>query len=240
MNRTFKNFNLHIEKTPGKDSFVSSVRGENNTVLATNSFQCEINASILTMLEDTVGANVKENVKHIRKYGSLLFNNAFQGPVLDCFQSQLDKHIRLRLYFQKDQLELLRIPWEFMFDGKHFLAARPKMTLTRALEGVPCGNRKPVGRILRMLGVISSPLDLPESHRLQTGKEQMLIQQAFDSANVSDMIEIDFIDRASIQNIQEALDKKEYHILHFTGHGIYSRQERVCYLLLEDDFGSAM
>jgi len=240
MNRTVKNFNLHIEKTSGKNSFLSSVRDENNTVLATNSFQYEINASILTMLEDTMGANVKENVKHIRKFGNSLFSSVFQGPVLDCFQSQRDEPIRLRLYFQKEQPDLLRIPWEFMFDGRHFLAASPKMTLTRALEGLSCRQTKPVGHKLRMLGVISSPIDLPGSHRLQTGKERMIIHQAVDSAYVSDRIEIDFLDKASIQNIQETLAKEEYHILHFTGHGIYSRQERTCYLLLEDDFGSAM
>ena len=240
MNRTVKNFNLHIEKTSGKNSFVCSVRDENNTVLATNGFQYEISASILTMLEDTMGANVKENVKQIRKFGNSLFCGVFQGRVLECFQSQRDEHIRLRLYFQKEQPDLLRIPWEFMFDGRHFLAASPKMTVTRALEGLPCCKKKPVGRKLRILGVISSPIDLPESHRLKTGKERMIIHQAFDSAYVSDRFEIDFLDKASVRNIQEALDKKEYHILHFTGHGIYSRQERICYLLLEDDFGSAM
>jgi CHAT domain-containing protein len=240
MNRIVKNFNLHIEKASGENSFVSSVRDENNTVLATNGFHYENNASILTMLEDTMGANVKENVKHIRKFGSSLFNSVFQGPVLDCFQSQRDDHIRLRLYFQMEQSDLLRIPWEFMFDGRHFLAASPKMTLTRALQGLSCGKKKPVGHKLRMLGVISNPLDLPGSHRLQTGKERLLIHQAFDSAYVSDRIEIDFLDKASIRNIREALDKEEYHILHFTGHGIYSRQERTCYLLLEDDFGSTI
>jgi CHAT domain-containing protein len=240
MNNTLKDFNLHIEKASGKNFFVASVRDENNSVIATNGFQYEPSASILTMLEDTMGANVKENVKQIRKFGSSLFSSVFQGPVLDCFQSQCDDNIRLRLFFQKEQSELLRMPWEFMFDGRHFLAASPKMTVTRALEGLSCAKKKPVGRKLRVLGVISSPLDLPGSHRLQTGKERMLIHQAFDSAYVSDRIEIDFLDRASIRNINEAFDKEEYHILHFTGHGIYSRQERTCYLLLEDDFGGAM
>ncbi len=103
-------------------------------------------ASILTMLEDSMGANVKENVKQIRKFGSSLFSSVFQGPVLDCFQSQRNDHVRLRLYFQKEQDELLRIPWEFMFDGRHFLAASPKMTVTRALEGLSCRKKKPVGR----------------------------------------------------------------------------------------------
>ncbi len=88
--------------------------------------------------------------------------------------------------------------------------------------------------------MISSPLDLPGSHRLQTRKERMLIHQAVDSAHESDRLDMDFLEKASLRNIQEVFDKGEYHILHFTGHGIYSRQERTCYLLLEDDFGSAM
>ena len=81
MNKTFKNFNLHIEKASGKNSFVASVRDENRTVLASNTFRHEISASILTMLEDTMGANVKENAKQIRKFGRSLFSSVFQGPV---------------------------------------------------------------------------------------------------------------------------------------------------------------
>ena len=239
MNKTFRNFNLHIEKT-SDNSFVASVRDEKNIVLASNRFQYEVSASILTMLEDSMGANVKENVKQIRRFGKSLFSSVFQGPVLDFFQSEREDHIRLRLYFLKEQPELLRIPWEFMFDGRHFLAASPKMTVTRALEGLSCTKKRSVGRKLRMLGVISSPLDLPGSHRPHASKERMFIHQAVDSSYVADRIEIDFLDKASIRNIQEVLDKKEYHILHFTGHGIYSRQENTCYLLLEDEFGGAM
>ncbi len=92
---------------------------------------------------------------------------------------------------------------------------------------------------LKMLIVISSPLDLPDYYHPHIEKERMIIRQAVSSSQASDTIEIDFIERASAGNIRERLRKEEYHILHFTGHGIYSQRDHVCYLLLEDKFGSA-
>jgi CHAT domain-containing protein len=235
-----KCFNLQIEKTPAKNSLLAIVRDEKNAVLATNDFRLEMGASILTRMEDNVGANLKENVRAIKEFGSSLFKSVFNGEVLDCFASLRHENIRLRLYFKKRELDLLRIPWEFMFDGRHFLSANPKVSMTRVLKGISRNTKKVVGNKLKMLAVISSPLDLPESHRLHAGKERMIIHQAIAGAYVSDSIEIDFVEKATLRNIQEMLDIGEYHIFHFTGHGIYSRKERTCFLLFEDEFGSAI
>ncbi|MBI5417619.1 CHAT domain-containing protein [Candidatus Poribacteria bacterium] len=39
--------------------------------------------------------------------------------------------------------------------------------------------------------------------------------------------------------ILSKLDEEEYHIIHYTGHGVYSEQDRKGYLLLEDDSGKS-
>lgn len=232
------NFNLHIEKTVKKNFYLATVRAENGKVMATNNFHNEIDVSLLTRLEDSVGMNLMGNAQTIRRFGNDLFNTVFKGPVLDYYQSKRDTNIRLKLCFNKKDLELLRIPWEFMFDGDNFLSANPKMAMTRVLKGVSRSKRKKVRGRLRMLAVISSPLDLPEFHRPNVEKERMIILQAIARSYASDKIQVDFLDKASLRNIQERLYKKKYHIFHFTGHGIYSQRERMCYVLLEDDFGN--
>ncbi len=239
LNLVYKNINLSIEKGIGKNSYAASFQSDNGAAFARNDFRYDIDASVITRLEDTVGKNTKRNAKLIEDFGGRLFNTVFKGKLLRYYRSLLNKHIRLKLLFNYEDTELLRVPWEFMFDGKNFLSANQKMTMSRALKGIPAYKKRRFHGKIRMLAVISNPIDLPESHRLHMEKERMIITQAVANAYVSDKIEIDFLHEASLRNIHERLYKSEYHIFHFTGHGIYSKKEQMCYLLLEDDFGSA-
>ncbi len=241
MNTSFENFNLHIEKASGKDFFVASVQDDKGTVLAKNEFQYKIDRHILSRLEDSVGRDIPGNARLIKEFGSGLFNTVFNGEVLGYYKSRTGdgQHIRLKLFFKQEEPEPLSIPWEFMFDGTKFLSAYPQMTVTRVLKGIPDDKREKIKGKIRMLAVISSPLDLPERHRLQIEKEQMIILQAVDRVYASNSIEIEFLDEASLKNIQDKLDEGEYHILHYTGHGVYSKTDDKGYLLLEDDSGNA-
>ncbi|MBI5663467.1 MAG: tetratricopeptide repeat protein [Nitrospirae bacterium] len=141
------------------------------------------------------------------------------------------------MYVRKEDPDLLRIPWEFLFDGASFLSAYEGVTLSRSIKGVPSNGRGKIRGVIKMLAVISSPLDLNDRERLQVEKEQMLLLQAVDRAYAENRIEIDFLDESSLRNIQARLDEEEYHILHYTGHGSYSQREDRGYLLLEDDSG---
>ena len=241
MTAVFENFNLHIEKTSGKDSFVASIQDDKGSVLVKNEFRYRIDPYILTKLEDSVGRDISDNARLIKDFGSELFNTVFDGEVLGYYKSRTgdEKYTRLKLFFKQEEPELLRIPWEFMFDGTKFLSTYPKITMTRVLKGIPSDNRGKIKGKLKMLAVISSPIDLPEHHRLQIEKEQMIILQAVDRIYASNTIDVEFLDEASLKNIQDKLDDGAYHIFHYTGHGAYSGPEDKGYLLLEDDFGNA-
>ncbi|MCH8286408.1 CHAT domain-containing protein, partial [candidate division KSB1 bacterium] len=239
MSSNITNFNLHIEQTSKADTFKASVKDDKKVVLAENTFSYRIDPLILSQLEDSVGKNIPKNAELIKNFGSGLFNTVFDGQVLGVYNSALRKAglLRVKLYFKKDNPGLLRIPWEFLFDGTNFLSAYAGITLSRVIEGIPSKQREKITGKIKILAVISSPLDLKDNERLQVEREQMLILQAVDRAVSANRVEIEFEDEASLKNIQTRLDEEEYHILHYTGHGAYSKQEKKGYLLLEDDTG---
>ncbi len=239
MNKTVKNFNLCIERKTAEDSFTAVVRDDETNILAASEFRYRLDASVLTTLEDSVGKNIHRNAELIKGFGSRLFDAVFKGAVSACYQSLRNADIRMKLRFEKNERELLRIPWEFLFDGEHFLSAGRSMTMTRVLEGAPCRKKKKIEGRLKMLTVVSSPLDLPEVYHPHVEKERGIIRRALSFAHAPEMIEMDFLDKASIGNIRKRLKEGKYHILHFTGHGIYSRREQQCYVLLEDEFAGA-
>ncbi len=234
-----ENFNLHIEKINKKDTFKTVVKDEKKNILAENTFRYHIDSFILSTLEDVIGENVQEKAKLIRDFGSELFNTVFSGVILGMYKKvkEQNKLLRIKLIFKKDEPELLQLPWEFMFDGKNFLSAYTGISLLRVIDGIPYKQIEKIHGKIKILFVISSPLDLKDHERLQIEREQMLILQAVDRAVSANRIEITFEDEASLRNIQTLLDEEEYHILHYTGHGLYSEQEDKGYLLLEGDSG---
>ncbi len=239
MNKTAEDFNLYIERRSAENSFAAVVRDDEGNILATSEFRYEFDASILTTLEDSVGKNIHRNAGLIREFGSRLFDAVFKRAVLTCYQLLRDANARMKLHFTKNERELLRIPWEFMYDGGHFLSAGPGMTMTRVLEGTPRTRKRNVAGSLKMLAVVSSPVDLPEYYHPKPEEEREIIRRALSCSCASDRIEVNYLDRASAGNIRGGLNERDYHILHFTGHGIYSEREHQCYLLLEDDLGTA-
>ncbi len=202
LNTSFENFNLHIEKAAGIASFVASVRDEEGNILAENNFQYRGDSFIFSRLEDSVGRDIPDNAGMIMEAGSGIFNSVFSGKVLEYYKSLTtgSKQLRMKLFFKQEEPDLLRIPWEFMFDGTSFLSASPRMTMTRVLKGLPVDKRAKIEGRIRMLVVISSPLDLSEHNRLQIEKEQMIILQAVDRIYSSSSIDLEFLDEASLKN----------------------------------------
>ena len=70
-----------------------------------------------------------------------------------------------------------------------------------------------------MLVVISAPDD-PRISPLNTEKEQEIILEALDKLQKEQKIKVDFTEDATFENVQGYLNEQNYHIVHFTGHGI--------------------
>ena len=88
---------------------------------------------------------------------------------------------------------------------------------------------------LKILIVIAAPDDLNDAQRLDHETEVESIIEAFQPLIADALVELDFANDGTLATLTEKLRDNAYHILHFSGHGVYSDTAQDGFLLMEDD-----
>ena len=165
-----------------------------------------------------------EETAHI-EFGKMLYDTVFSGELGEYFNKRFDEvqdencGLRVSMQFSENVPEIAALPWEYLHDGEDFLITRRNILLSRLPVGVKKTESQPLDSILRMLVVISGPDD-PGISPLNTEKEQEIILEALDKLQKDQKIKVDFTEDATFENIQDYLNEQNYHIVHFTGHGV--------------------
>jgi tetratricopeptide (TPR) repeat protein len=138
--------------------------------------------------------------------------------------------------------EILNLPWSAAIDkfsGKAlgiirqlFLAKSLPRHSEARYEANDEANGPKAPLPLKILIMISSPEDTDHKSRLSYEDEEFRIFSAFEPLLQSGQVEIDFTDDGSLEALERKLKKNKYHVLHFSGHGIF--QDREGMLVLED------
>ncbi len=158
-----------------------------------------------------------------RDIGGRLFDAVFAGAVRDCYRGSLaqaassSQGLRLRLRLT-DVPEIAAWPWEFLFDSSQnrFIALSIETPLVRYLDFAEPVETLEVAAPLRVLLVVSSPSD---HTRLDVERECQKMESAVAGLKAEGRLGVDRIDVATLGELQRALSKQTYHILHFIGHG---------------------
>ena len=172
------------------------------------------------------------------QYGQRLYGYLFgDGQKLKSFLEFNDAYrpqARLTLCLHPDAAALWSLPWEYLHDGQEFLCLDGRLLLSRL--PLKLGELSPAGAAppLRLLVVIAGPDD---QHELNFERELAVIQDALDDAMRAGQVEVDFLDDATFPALQDALSRKPYHVLHYTGHGAYVEKEKRGVLCFEDEEG---
>ncbi len=95
----------------------------------------------------------------------------------------------------------------------------------------PAGSPK-AGPPLKVLVMISSPEDSEWKSVLSYDKEEYSILEAFQPLLQAGLVEIDFTEDGSLEALTAKLKKNKYHVLHFSGHGVFL--EGTGYLQMEN------
>ena len=175
----------------------------------------------------------------LRKFGGRLYQLLFTPEIQQLWQQTRDRAEFLTLCLRMDEAAkgLEALPWETLHDGTEFIAAGAKTTVTRLPLGiVPPRNLPAISLPLRMLAFVSSPPDLPDQSRLNVEAEQEILLEAVNAPAGQGKLHVDFEDEAKLEILESSLEA-DYHILHFTGHGV--APENGGGLLLEDPDGKA-
>jgi uncharacterized protein YjbI with pentapeptide repeats len=171
----------------------------------------------------------------LEDFGSRLFQAAFSGGVRDRLNQSLlaaeskDTGLRIRLRLPP---ALGNIPWEYLYDGESggFVSLSPETALVRYAEMPRPVRPFPISAPLRILSMIAAPSDVPEiSGEEEWGKLNAALHDLADRG----LVQADRLEAGTLSALQRPLRQRDYHVLHFVGHGYYDEDAQDGALALE-------
>jgi WD40 repeat protein len=179
-----------------------------------------------------------ETEQPVREIGQVLFATLLgTGEVAGLYRASAavaaEYGQALRLVLRIDIPELAGLPWEAMYDQT---AGEYVCRHDQLVRRVPVASVRVPLRVqppLRILGVVSSPRGLPA---LDVQKEQNQLARALAQPASQGLAEVHWATGATWEDLQEVLLDREWHVLHFIGHGDFdpARDEGVLALVRKD------
>lgn len=212
----FSNFDILLADSPPSSQVVASD-------WSTGSDRHPLDANIDKLVKEFDGLLIRPSSTEeaIQDYGARLFGLVFGDEVRTAFERSLATTntrgdiIRIRLRF--DGPSLARLPWELLFSKpERFLSTSERATLCRILQVAQPTEPLKVKPPIRTLVVSCGPQGLKV---LNHDEERSRIERALAQLLEHKDAELEFIAGAELGKTAERLQKEEFHILHFIGHG---------------------
>lgn len=225
--RRYRTFELEI--TPGTEGYRARVLA---------SPVGEIEGPFLFPFEESEWQQISSMT--VDERGARIFDSLFFGSVGECWRSSLallsaGEGLRLNLRMP-DAPELAALPWELLYDTTHhhFLALTERTPINRYLPLPLAQEDLAVEPPLRVLVILSAPVD--HEPQLDVETEWKRIRTALAPLTETGQIEVVRLAQATWSELQSTLRKREIHILHFVGHGLFDARQGGG-LLFEDEGG---
>jgi hypothetical protein len=178
--------------------------------------------------------------------GRNLFQALFADPALRTAWAEArgqSPQRRIRFRIAAAAPELHAIPWELLRPddaaSNAALSADADTPFSRYLAVSKPWGSAVEERPLRVLAFISSPNDIEEAFDLTSldlDVEQAALEKVFLTLDENE-VELDFLaPPVTLERIEEAL-QTGYHILHYVGHGAFSKRRQQAALYLQDEEG---
>jgi hypothetical protein len=156
----------------------------------------------------------------VQDFGRQLFEFAFtpelQAHLLASSQQAEREGVPFRVQLHVGPPELAALPWEFLYDptAEDYLCL--SIPLVRYMD-IP-RPRQPltVDPPLRILAMVARPEELD---RLDVDQELRRLTQALADLEAAGRVQLSWVQGQTWWDLQGALDRGEWHILHFIGHG---------------------
>ena len=194
---------------------------------------------LLATLSGDRPASAEERRAEAAKFGKAMFDSVIAGDVATAFDESIriaiasNESLRIRLVLDQAG-NIAGLPWEFLHDGNDFLTMSRSTPIVRYPRQTTQRRRLELRLPIRMLVMIANPVDLPP---LNVTEEREILERATAKLRSGGVIELDFLEDATLQNLQRKLREKEYHIFHYVGHSGYDDSTGIGWLSLEDRIG---
>jgi formylglycine-generating enzyme required for sulfatase activity len=242
--RNYLNFDLAIEgEPPNYRAHVQSCAGEGSVDFSLPFEAYELENLILRMGHTRRGLRGRgadsDEARAAKEFGAKLFGVVFRGDVYACLRASLeqchtqDQGLRVLLRLPP---KLADLPWEYLYNPalKEFFSLSVNTPIVRYLE-LPLVVRPPALELpLRLLVVIADPTDYEpldverEWHDLQAGLAPLVARR---------LVVVERLETPSQLALQRQLRRAKYHILHFIGHGGFSKDDQDGKLIFNDEHG---
>ena len=224
---TLHDFEVQIEAGDGTSYAVAVLRSPAGAArgVMTFPFDRDALASQLAGIEQTLlDGSTDGDVALVQQFGAALFDALMQGDVRTAYDRSCqatggaDEGLRLKLRILAP--ELLTVPWEFLYDPRSqaFVALSRHTPVMRYLELLLPDPDFGVTPPLHILGIVSAPADLAP---LDVAQEKARIDAALKDAVAGGQVELVWLEHATWQALQEAMQQGPWHILHYTGHAFF-------------------
>lgn len=158
----------------------------------------------------------------LQALGTALYECLFVGEINLVFQRALGEtlgrdDLGLRLRLRLNPPELAALPWEYLYSPERrlFLAASVETPLSRYLNLPEPVRRLAVPEKINLLVVMT------QNSGLDTTAERQALEKV--ATQLRDRLTVDFLEgEATSAAIRTALRQKDYHILHYAGHGAFN------------------
>lgn len=233
----YHNFDLEFFKSSNAYSLkIRSFAGEakHDVFLPFTSREIE---EFVSEIEGSVHGRESNNT--VKKFGKILFDALFQSDIRAIYKSTLDQAnakgdgLRLRFHFQ-ELAEFYHIPWEYLYQSltNQFVALNRQTPIVRYLD-MPRGIQPlRIQPPLRILVIISSPTELAY---LDVDEEKQKILKALSSLKNRNLVEVCWLETATVAELQQILRQNKYHVFHFIGHGEFDSHAKQGWLAFEDE-----
>lgn len=179
------------------------------------------------------------HTEEARSFGERIFDALFTASVRTIYDnarksSLVREHRGLRITLQlTDVPELMRIPWEFLYERPHgFLATSTYTPVVRSLESKAIRPARELEPPLRILAMASNP---PGTPRLKVTKERNRLDRALGKAVAAGLVEISWLAHGTFRELERRLaEPTQFHVFHYVGHGEYDTYRESGVLAVED------
>ncbi len=192
-------------------------------------------------LEET---NARNSVNLVA-LGQQLYNALFQGTLRDSWitaQGIAQNHQQvLRLRLGLKDTKLARLPWEVMHQGDRPIATGPYIAFSRYQSGMSSTSRIPSRNIpqlsnesgIKVLMVIASPADQVRLNLLKQEaiRLQAELERKTQGGDHLPEIELSVLEQPGREELTQALEQGNYHVLHYSGHSNFGANGGEIYLV---------
>ncbi|MEZ4768201.1 MAG: CHAT domain-containing protein [Caldilineales bacterium] len=249
--RTYRDFIVRIEDVGESRYRVRARTFDDREASAT--FEAPFGEKDLKIFLLTVGqprrtvrrGRVPQPMRETVDFGQALFRavmaddvgQLFASARHDAFMGNYGLRLQLRL---SGAPRLGNLPWEFLFDGRDFLALQPDTPVVRYLDLERPPRPMAVAPPLNMLVTVSAPSDLQQ---IDADEERDKLHDALHEMDPDKRPRIEFTPDAQLSTLQRTLRRarangRPFHIWHYIGHGGYDPDQRSSFLVMTTRSGA--